>query len=101
MPFPGAPPAGLALSPDGETLYLFGNGWLESLRTSELQSAGIAPLSPFPRTWTYVDREEFWQPRFFPSPEMYRDGTAFVQVGGYGETYRTTDGGRSWTFVPG
>ncbi len=100
LPFTESPPADLALSPDGATLYLFGNGWLTALRTAEVQALGIPPVSPFPAAWMYAAEDEFVQPRFYPSPGMDEDGVAFVQVGGYGETYRTTDGGRSWRFLP-
>ncbi len=99
MPFTETPPQDLALSPDGKTLYLFGNGWLTALSTADLQALGILPVSPFPVAWTYPDEYESFQPRLYPSPEMEKDGVAFVVVGGYAEIYRTTDGGRSWRLL--
>jgi hypothetical protein len=105
LPFAGTPPADLALSPDAETLYLMGNGWLTALSTAQFQSMGIAPASPLPTAWFASERwEEIVQPRLYPSPRMDEDGVAFVQlVGGVvnvQETYRTTDGGRSWALLP-
>jgi hypothetical protein len=105
LPFVGTPPADLALSPDAETLYLLGNGWLAALSTAQLQELGFAPVSPLPTAW-FADEagEETVQPRLYPSPRMDEDGMAFVQlVGGVvyvQETYRTDDGGRSWILLP-
>jgi hypothetical protein len=99
FPFQTEAPADLALSLDGQHLYLFGNGWLAVKDTPDLQTLGTMPVSPLPVAWNR-DTGTFFGPAFFPSPQMKQDGTAFVQVGGYGETYRTTDGGRSWRFLP-
>ncbi|MCP4357636.1 MAG: hypothetical protein GY796_06435, partial [Chloroflexi bacterium] len=49
--FDQSPPADLAVSPNGDTLYLFGNGWLSTLSTVDLQNLGIPSLSPFPAAW--------------------------------------------------
>jgi hypothetical protein len=99
LPFQVDAPADLALSPDGRRLYLFGNGWLAVKDTAELQSLGLPSVSPFPAAWV-DDPNPFFGPAFFASPQMEQDHTAFVQVGGYAETYRTADGGKSWRFLP-
>jgi WD40 repeat protein len=113
QPFTATPPADLLLSPDARTLYLFGNGWLTALSTAEVQSLGFPPVSPFPTAWTYAEQKTYtYEPlpavRLYPSPEMDEDGVAFIQVGLYHdkwganethETYRTTDGGRSWRLL--
>ncbi len=99
LPFQTRAPAGLALSPDGQRLYLLGNGWLTVKDTAELQSLGLPPVSPLPAAWV-SEPDPSLGPAFFPSPLMAKDHAAFVQVGGYGETYRTTDDGHSWRFLP-
>ncbi len=99
VPFTETTPQDLTLSPEGETLYLFGHGWLAALPTAEVQALGIPPVSPFPAAWTYADEDEYLHPRLYLPPEMSQHGVAFVVVGGYGEVYRTTDGGRSWRFL--
>jgi dipeptidyl aminopeptidase/acylaminoacyl peptidase len=105
LPFSETPPADVALSPDGETLYLLGNGWLTALSTAELRGLGLAPVSPLPTAWFVGEpSEQTVQPRLHPSAQMEADGVAFVQlVTGMEnvlETYTTTDGGRSWILVP-
>jgi hypothetical protein len=104
-PFSETPPQDLALSPDGETLYLFGNGWLSARSTAELRSLGLAPVSPIPAVWFSAEpASDPVQPRLYPSPQMDEDGVLFVQlVGGIEnvlETYRSTDGGQSWHLLP-
>jgi hypothetical protein len=101
LPFAGGPPGDLALSPDGETLYLLGYGWLTALSTAELRSQGIMPISPLPAAWFAAEQTpQQVQPHLYPSPHMERDGTAFLQlvsgVNNVVETYYTQDGGRSW-----
>ena len=101
LPFAGEPPRDLALSTDGTTLYLFGDGWLSAKPTSELETLGIRPLpGPFPPAWTYPELADFFRARLFRSPTWESDGTAFVLVGGYGEMYRTTDRGVTWQLLP-
>ncbi len=101
LPFSETPPEDLALSPDGETLYLFGNGWLTALSTAELRELGLAPVSPLPTAWfASTPMEHAVQPRAYPSPQMEEDGVVFVQLLGRAEnvleTYYSTDGGQSW-----
>jgi hypothetical protein len=105
LPFVKAPPEDLALSPDGETLYLFGNGWLAALPTRELRNLGLAPVSPLPTAWFLSDpSEHYLQPRVYPSPQMEEDGVAFVQLVSGAEnvleTYYSTDSGQSWVLLP-
>jgi hypothetical protein len=105
LPFAETPPADLALSPDGATLYLFGNGWLTALSTAELRSLGLAPVSPLPTAWFSSDlSEQYLQPRVYPSPQIEEDGVVFVQLVSGAEnvleTYASTDGGRSWVLLP-
>ncbi len=106
--FAERPPADLVLSPDGQTLYLFGNGWLEVLPTAELQTLGIPSLSPFPVIWNETDPNapSVSRTRFYRSPTADEDGIDFIQVGQYWdygsdtqETYRTIDGGQTWHFL--
>jgi hypothetical protein len=102
--FTGPPPADVLLSPYGEKLYLLGNGWMEALSTAELPQLGIHPLSPFPLAWTdeatnHREHSQVPQFRIYPSPQMAQDGTTLAQVADYGETYRSTDGGRSWNLL--
>ena len=105
LPFLGTPPRDLALSPDGETLYLFGNGWLSGLATGELRNLGLGHVSPLPMAWFLSDQSEHTvQPRVYPSPQMEEDGIAFVQLVSGAEnvleTYYSTDSGRSWVLLP-
>jgi hypothetical protein len=105
LPFAGDPPADLALSPGGEKLYLFGNGWLTALSTAELRELGIAPVSPLPLVWFSASGAgDQVQPRLYPSPQFEADGTVFIQLLGNAlnvlETYRSTDGGRTWLLLP-
>jgi DNA-binding beta-propeller fold protein YncE len=98
-PFLTDPPTDLALSPDGRVLYLFGQGGLDVRPASELRSAGNGLVhGPLPARWMSPGREDFLRGRFYPAPGDAE--AAFVQVGGYGEIYRTTDGGRTWRFLP-
>ena len=99
------PPADMLMSPYGERLYLLGNGWLQVVETAGLREAGLAAVSPFPLDW--LDAKTNHRPhsetpvfRVYPSPQSEQDGTALVQAGGYGETYRSLDGGHSWKLVP-
>jgi hypothetical protein len=97
-PFLSDPPSDLALSPDGKLLYLFAENGLEVHSTSDLRTAGSGYVNgPLPLQWMSADQEDFLRGRFYEAPGDA--ATAFVQVGGYGETYRTTDGGRAWRFL--
>jgi hypothetical protein len=103
-PITGTPPRDLALSPEGQRLYLFGDGWLTALSTAELRSQGIAPFSPLPPGWFAGDQSlHSVQPRLYASPQQDMDGVAFVQVvspvGNVLETYHTRDGGHSWVLL--
>lgn len=98
------PPADMLMSPYGERLYLFGNGWMQVVETANLQGADWPEVSPFPLAW--LDESSNHRPyseapvfRVYPSPQSAQDGTVLVQVGGYGETYRSLDGGLSWGLV--
>jgi WD40-like Beta Propeller Repeat len=98
-PFLGDPPADLALSPDGEMLYLFAEDGLEVRLASEVRAAGIGLVTgPLPAQWMSTGQADYLRGRFYPTPGD--TATSFVQVGGYGETYRTTDGGHTWHFLP-
>jgi len=104
QPFSGTPPRDLGLSPDGETLYLFGNGWLSALPAEELRTMGFMPVSPLPTAWFLNDMAEHYvQPLLYRSPQMEKDGHAFVQLASGAEnvleTYASTDGGQSWVLV--
>ncbi len=92
-PFTTTSPADIALSPGGETLYLFGNGWLTALAAADLQKYGTAPVSPLPSSWlsppVYL----------YPSPTFEQDQSAFVLLSKPGEYYRSSDGGASWSFL--
>lgn len=102
MPFTTDPPAGSALSPDEETLYLFGHGWLEALSTAELQEMGVAPVSPLPVTWTQEqDNNGKAVPLYvFPSPTFAEDQFAIFELAWPTEFYLTLDGGQNWKFLP-
>ncbi len=97
--FDQSPPADLALSPAGDTLYLFGNGWLNAQPTAHLQTLGIPPISPFPSAWSQPDPNapSILPARLYRSPQLTRDGASFAQYGQ--ETYRTVDGGQSWQLL--
>lgn len=101
LPLTTTAPADIALSPSAERLYLFGNGWLTALATSELQGLGLQPVSPFPTTWMQEKdyAGELWPVWVYPSPTFAQDGVAFVELIAPYERYRTTDAGRSWTVV--
>ena len=103
LPFMGPPPQDAALSPDGQTLYLLGNGWLTALDASEVRALGLAAVSPLPTAWFGTEPKSFAQPRVYSSPQMEEDGAVFVQVESSTftpmETYRSTDGGRSWQLL--
>jgi WD40 repeat protein len=105
LAFSETPPRDLALSPDGERLYLFGNGWLRVLSTAELRNEGLVQVSPLPASWfSSTDMMHQVEPRVYPSPHMEEDGVVFAQVLGAVqnvlETYFSTDGGRSWALLP-
>jgi WD40 repeat protein len=103
LPFTRTPPADLALAPDGGTLYLFGNGWRTALATAGLRNLGIAPVGPLPAVWASDDWMDYAQPRLYLAPGVDQAEAAFVQwVNSYGdakETYRSTDGGRTWRLL--
>lgn len=90
-PIVTTPPTDLLLAPDGETLYLFGNGWQQALATAELQTMGMVAVAPFPDAWL-PDPSSYG--RVFPSPQVEQDGTVLRPGGGY--IYRSLDGGQSW-----
>ncbi len=107
-PFTQTAPADLALSPDGQQLYLFGKGRLDSLPVAELQTGGIPTLSPFPAGWTHSAGPGD-APSVLPA-RLYRAAAdpdfGLIQVGSFTdyfseteETYRTVDGGQSWHFL--
>lgn len=100
LPFTEPAPEDLALSPGGERLYLFGQGRLAVFETASLQALGLPPVEPLPEAWDAAAGVETARPLLYRSPQMERDGTAFVLVGGYGEMYRSLDGGQSWQFLP-
>ena len=103
-PFVTAPPADALMSPYGERLYLLGNGWLQVVEAATLENAGVRAVSPFPLGW--LDEATNHRPhseppafRVYPAPRGGDERTVLVQVGGYGETYRSRDGGRSWNLM--
>ncbi len=101
LPFTTTAPVDIALSPTAETLYLFGNGWLDALPTAGLQTLGLAPVSPLPQSWLEPQNYHNGQPqlRLYPSPEFEGDGAAFLQLDQPFETYYTSDGGQSWRLL--
>lgn len=93
------PQANLLLSPDGAKLYRVEDGAIRIQDTASLRAGGIARLGG-PLLWFFnTDASEFSRPRWFPAPGA--PGVAFVQVGGYGETWRSEDRGLSWAMLPG
>jgi hypothetical protein len=99
-PYPGNAPVDLLLSPDGSRLYTVGDDYLGVQETAALRQAGIAPLrGPLPPNWFDAGQTEFFRPRFYTVPSSPE--TAYVQVGGYGETWRSRDGGATWQLLPG
>jgi TolB protein len=105
LPFAKEPPLDLALSPDGEILYLFGSDWLTALAAAELRELGVVPVGPLPMSWFSQDRSvHYLVPRVYPSPQMEKDGVAFVQLVSGAEnvleTYVSADRGQSWSLVP-
>jgi len=90
-PLVTAPPHELLLSPDGATLYLFGNGWQQGLATAEVQTLGIIPVAPFPDAWI---PDPARPSPIYPSPQLDKDGTV-LRPGG-GTIFRSQDGGQSW-----
>jgi hypothetical protein len=99
-PYAGNAPVNLLLSPDGSRLYTVGDSYLGVQDTAALRQAGIAPLrGPLPPSWFDAGQTEFFRPRFYTVPSSPE--TAYVQVGGYGETWRSRDGGATWQLLPG
>jgi hypothetical protein len=97
-PFPGDPPSDVALSPDGKLLYLFADDGFTVRLASEVREGGNGDMAgPLPLQWMSPDQQNYLRGRFYAAPGDA--ATAFVQVGGYGETYRTTDSGRTWRFL--
>lgn len=93
FPFVNDHPTDLLISPDGKTLYLFGNGWQSALSTAELHTMGIATVQPFPENWASGPSR---QNLIFTSPQVAEDGTVLRPLGGPHSTYRSLDGGVSW-----
>lgn len=90
----------LLLSPDGAKLYLLGDGVIATEDTAQLRAEGIAPLrGPLMGNWFDPAQTDFFRARFFQAPSA--PDTAFVQVGGYGETWRSNDRGKTWELLPG
>ncbi len=93
-------PHELLMSPDGSTLYAIGQGEMQAVDTAMLREAGIAPLrGPLLPAWFDPARLAFERARFFPAPSD--PNTGYVQVGGYGETWRSRDRGETWELLPG
>ncbi len=90
LPFTTEPPADLLLSPDGQTLYLLGNGWLTALPVAELHTLGIPPVAPFPQAWE--------EPALYDLTGPEADGIQFAHIGS--EIYRSDDGGHTWNLLP-
>lgn len=105
LPFTAAIPTDLALSPDGATLYLFGDR-ISAYSTAELQKLGLPAMSPFPLAWLQeITADEATQVHLYPSPEVAQDGVVFAQLLPAGspslaEIYRSDDGGNSWLALP-
>jgi hypothetical protein len=100
LPFTTPPPADVLLSPDDQTLYLLGNGWLTAMPTEELQTLGIPPVGPgFPNAWGDLFDPTVWNhPVWYGPTGLNDDGVQFAVTGS--EVYRSTDTGRSWQFLP-
>lgn len=105
LPFTSTVPNDLALSPDGETVYLFGDR-VSAYAAAGLRELGLALVSPFPPAWTQeMDQNEATQVRVYTSPDVAQDGVVFAQLLPAGnpfwaEVYRSDDGGTSWRSFP-
>lgn len=98
IPFLVEAPAGVRLAPDGQTLYLFGNGWLAALDATELQAAGVEPVAPFPLQWTAQKSASPQTPRLFTAAD---DGDVELRnLQPSNEWYRSSDSGASWQLLP-
>jgi hypothetical protein len=94
------PPIDMLLSPDGQKLYSIFDGSIGTQETAALISAGITPLAgPLMPYWFDPAETDFFRPRFYPAPGT--PDTAYVQIGGYGETWRSRDRGKTWHLLPG
>ena len=92
--------AGLLLSPDGSRLYTVGDGELRVQETSRLRSTGFAALpGPILSNWFDPAQAEAFRGHFFPVAGSAETG--FLQIGGYGETWRSQDRGTTWQLLPG
>lgn len=101
VPFVTEPPSDVRISPDGKTLYLFGNGWLTALPAFDVQSTGVEQVGPFPNSW--LSRVE-------PAKQLAREyaaggatsdaDTRLVNLLPSGEWYRSADGGSTWRLLP-
>ena len=99
-PYVGNASLDMLLSPDGQKLYTIGDGYLGVQQTASLRNAGRARLQgPLLPNWFDSARTAFFRARFYPAPGTPE--TAYVEVGGYGETWRSSDQGATWELLPG
>lgn len=101
IPFVTDPPAGVRISPDGSTLYLFGSGWLTALPAADVQSAGVEQLGPFPNLWlSRVEPSKQLAREYAADSATIANGTRFINLLPSGEWYRSADGGKTWQLLP-
>jgi hypothetical protein len=101
LPFTTSPPADVLISPDGQTLYLLGNGWLTAMPTEELQTLGIPPVGPgFPAAWGDLFASPARNLVWYGPTGLYHDGVQFAVARYPSEVYRSDDRGQSWQLLP-
>ncbi len=102
IPFVSEPPTDVRISPDGSTLYLFGNGWLTTLPAADVQDAGIEQFGPFPNYWLSRSGLAKQMARSYAAADgSTPDSRArLVNLLPSGEWYRSADSGHTWQLLP-
>lgn len=99
LPLVTHPPADLRLAPDGNTVYLFGNGWLAALDAERLTQLGIPATLDLPQVWQTSAKMQLYPTL---QTDIAGEQTTAHTIFAQGQTdhgaglYRSTDDGITW-----